>query len=64
MGRLRAVVTLSGTAPVLVQPRPWQRDKHLAPQIRASLERHRGTGTKPLPLEEYDPTLDPKMKRR
>jgi type IV secretory pathway TraG/TraD family ATPase VirD4 len=64
MGRLRAVVTLSGTAPVLVQPRPWQHNKQLAPQIRASLKRYRGTGTKPPPVEEYDPTLDPKMKKR
>jgi len=64
MGRTRALVTLSGTQPVLVQPRPWHQDKRLAVDIRASLARY-GADTAHTPAHErYDPRPDPKMRHR
>ena len=62
MGRTRALVTLSGTQPVLVRPRPWHQDKHLAGQIRASLARYGASGA--ASSASYDPRPDPKMRRR
>jgi type IV secretory pathway TraG/TraD family ATPase VirD4 len=64
MGRTRAVATLSGTAPVLVQPLPWHKDKQLTGPIRQSLARYAHVGTQPPPPERYDPRPDPKMRRR
>lgn len=64
MGRTRALVTLSGTQPVLVRPRPWHQDKHLAGEIRASLARYGASGAAPSASERYDPRPDPKMRRR
>lgn len=60
MGRTRALVTLSGTQPVLVEPRPCHRDKQLAGQIRASLAAY---GAQTPAVERYDPRPDPKMRR-
>jgi type IV secretory pathway TraG/TraD family ATPase VirD4 len=53
MGRLRAVATLSGTAPVLVQPLPWHKSKKLAPGIRASIARY-GANSAALALCQAD----------
>jgi hypothetical protein len=64
MGRTRALVTLSGTQPVLVQPRPWHQDKHLAANIRSSLAQYGAAGDQTSTADRYDPRPDPNMRRQ